>query len=80
MLLCCLTYVQLNVIKVSLEDKAGQYRKMPTDLLSIDVYTVDEYQVMRKQMACHTVYTRILMTLHAYSSAYAHCYYSHIGS
>ena len=54
MLLCCLTYVQLNVIKVSLKDKAGQYRKMPTDLLNIDVYTVDEYQVMRKQMACHT--------------------------
>ena len=47
MLLCCLTYVQLNVIKVSLKDKAGQYRKMPTDLLNIDVYTADEYQVMR---------------------------------
>ena len=76
-----LSHLQLDVIKHSLEDKAMEYREMPTDLLDVDVYTVDEYQVWRKQMACHTVYT-----CYSYDSAcfqfsvYAHCYYSHIGS
>ena len=67
-----LSHLQLDVIKGSLKDKAGQYRKMPTDLLNVDVYTVDEYQVMRKQMAClpynvhtlfryHTVYTHVYL-------------------
>ena len=42
-----LSHLQLDIIKDSLKDKAMEYREMPTDLLDVDVYTVDEYQVWR---------------------------------
>ena len=37
--------LQLEEIKGHLEDKANERKEMPTAILDIDVYTVDEFQV-----------------------------------